>query len=56
MTGFMTILAGLAVFILVWLICREITCWYFKINKMLEVQREALAELKKINARGGSDG
>lgn len=29
------------------LICREPICWYFKINKMIELQQEILELLKK---------
>jgi hypothetical protein len=28
------------------LICREITCWYFKINKRVDLLEEILAELR----------
>lgn len=40
------ILISIAVFILVFLICREIVCWYFKINKTITVLEEIRDLLK----------
>jgi hypothetical protein len=31
------------------LLIRELICWYFKINKRVELQEKMLAELVKIN-------
>ena len=31
------------------LLIRELICWYFKINKRIELQEKTLAELIKIN-------
>jgi hypothetical protein len=31
------------------LLIRELICWYFKINKRVELQEKILAELVKIN-------
>ena len=31
------------------LLIREVICWYFKINKRVELQEKILAELVKIN-------
>ena len=31
------------------LLIREVICWYFKINKRVELQEKMLAELVKIN-------
>lgn len=39
------IFVSLFIFVLI----REIICWYFKINERLNVNKEILAELKKIN-------
>tara|TARA_R110000772_G_scaffold60095_1_gene135613 strand:- start:4417 stop:4644 length:228 start_codon:yes stop_codon:yes gene_type:complete len=33
----------------VFAIIRELICWYFKINKRVELQEKILAELVKIN-------
>lgn len=35
--------------IIVFLVCREVVCWYWKINVNLELQRDILKELKKLN-------
>lgn len=43
----------LAVTILVFLICREIVCWYWKINEALGVLRENTAELRRLNQQLG---
>ncbi|XPV75657.1 MAG: hypothetical protein ACNI27_13570 [Desulfovibrio sp.] len=45
-------LIGLAVMILIFWACREIVCWYWKINERLELQRETVRLLKKINNTG----
>nr|BFD64948.1 hypothetical protein BdHM001_36290 [Bdellovibrio sp. HM001] len=48
-----TVLVGLAIFVAImfvlFLICREIVCWYFKINEHLDLQRAILAELQRAN-------
>ena len=31
------------------LLIRELICWYFKINKRVELQEKILAELVKLN-------
>ena len=36
------------VFFSLLLLCRELWCWYLKINIRLEVQEQTLEELKKI--------
>lgn len=38
------VLVGTVVLIL----CREVTCWYFKINDMLKTQKEIAEVLNKI--------
>jgi hypothetical protein len=47
------VLIGLSLFVIVFLILREVNCWYWKINKRIELQemnnkllREILAVLK----------
>ena len=35
--------------LVVFAIIRELICWYFKINKRVELQEKILAELVKIN-------
>jgi hypothetical protein len=39
------LILALAVFLLI----REVICWYFKINKRVELQEKMLAEMVKIN-------
>jgi hypothetical protein len=34
------------------LLIRELICWYFKINKRVELQEKILSELVKINKVG----
>ena len=43
------ILVILAILFLIFLACREIVCWYWKINKTVDTLDEILAELKKMN-------
>lgn len=44
------VIALLVVFFIIltiFLICREIVCWYFKINKTVELLENILIELRK---------
>lgn len=43
----MNMLVGLAIVLLIFLICREIVCWYFKLNKINETLTEIRDLLKK---------
>ena len=43
-----------AICLAVFAIIRELICWYFKINKRVELQEKILAELVKINNKGDS--
>ena len=49
---------AIAVFIMmtlaIILLIREVICWYFKVNKRVELQEKILAELVKINNKGDS--
>ena len=47
-SGFMSFLLALAVCIILFLLCREILCWYWKINKMVSNQEEIIRLLRKI--------
>ena len=40
---------AIAVTVGVFLLLREVFCWYFKINARLDVSKQILAELKKNN-------
>ena len=46
--------------ILLWLIIRELNCWYFKINERVKLQKEMNETLKRIvdilNLPSNSDG
>ncbi len=44
----MGVLLLIAVILGVILLCREVSCWYFKINKSIELQEEANTTLRKI--------
>lgn len=39
----------LLIIVLVFLICREIVCWYWKINQSIELQKKILEKLDKID-------
>ena len=41
------VLVGLGVVLLIFLICREIVCWYFKLNKINETLTEIRDLLRK---------
>lgn len=47
------ILFGIALFVtlVVFLICREIVCWYWKINKSVQLLEQILEELKVLNRK-----
>ena len=40
----------LIIAIIVTIVCREIACWYFKINKTIELLEQMLSELRRTNA------
>ena len=46
MTSALTVIAVLFV---IFLVGREIICWYWKINRSVELMEEILQELKKLN-------
>jgi hypothetical protein len=41
------------VVIVVFALVRELICWYFKINERVDLQKKVLAELVKLNLKGG---
>ena len=43
MTG---VLIGLVIALIIFIVCRELTCWYFKINKTVELLEEIRDLLK----------
>ena len=44
-------LAALFIAIIIFLTCREIFCWYWKINKSVDLMEKILAELKRSNEK-----
>ena len=46
---FLYLILAIAVFLFI----REVICWYFKINKRVELQEKILVELAKINKEAG---
>jgi len=48
------IIISLIVLIVVFLICRELICWYFKINKRVELMEEQNELMKKMLSGGNS--
>ncbi|EFL50164.1 MAG: hypothetical protein AB7D37_14180 [Desulfovibrio sp.] len=58
--GLISFLITLAILALIFLVCREIVCWYWKINRameLLERQNLLLERIEaKISAVSGSNG
>jgi hypothetical protein len=50
-----TVFVILAVMIIIFLVCREITCWYFKINERISQQASIIKLLEDINQGNKSD-
>ncbi|PRC92723.1 hypothetical protein [Solimicrobium silvestre] len=49
-TGIAAIVIFLVITIGIFVICRELVCWYWKINKSIELQQEIAQSLKEIAA------
>lgn len=45
-----TLFVFIALFIAIFIFLREVFCWYYKINKRLEIEQQILDELRKLNA------
>ena len=45
----MVVIIGIAVGILIFLLIRELVCWYFKINDMKDLLEKILEELQTLN-------
>jgi hypothetical protein len=43
------LLIALAILVILFLIFREILCWYWKINERIELHKELIHEIKKLN-------
>lgn len=46
--GFGSVLMVLLICVIIFIVCRELICWYYKINKMVSNQEEIIRLLKKI--------
>lgn len=46
--GFGSILMVLLICAIIFIVCRELLCWYYKINKMVSNQEEIIRLLKKM--------
>ena len=46
--GFGSLLMVLLICAIIFIVCRELLCWYYKINKMVSNQEEIIRLLKKI--------
>jgi len=49
MIDLINLLICLAVIITIFLVCREIVCWYWKLNRIVEVLEDIRTEIKKGN-------
>lgn len=50
-SGFGDFLIMLIVAIVIFILCRELICWYYKINKSISNQEEIINLLKDINEK-----
>lgn len=50
-SGFGDFLIMLIVAIVIFILCRELICWYYKINKSISNQEEIIKLLKDINEK-----
>ena len=46
--GFGSVLMVLLICVIIFIVCRELFCWYYRINKMVSNQEEIIRLLKKI--------
>ena len=47
-SGFGSVLMVLLICAIIFIVCREVLCWYYKINKMVSNKEEIIRLLKKI--------
>jgi len=47
-TVFLNLIVYLAIIVGIFLLCRELICWYWKINKTISNQEEIIRLLRKI--------
>lgn len=53
--GFGSVLMVLLICAIIFIVCRELLCWYYKINKMVSNQEEMIRLLKKMVGEEESD-
>lgn len=51
-TGFIGLIFGLFIIVCIFILCRELICWYWKINKSIENQ-ERIIELLELLIKQG---
>ncbi|WP_300158346.1 hypothetical protein [Solidesulfovibrio sp.] len=54
--GLVSLLITLLVLIVIFLVCREIVCWYWKINRAVELLERQNVLLERIEARLSATG
>lgn len=47
--GSLTIIVGAIIAFCIFVLCREISCWYFKTTEIVSVLNEILKQLMKLN-------
>ena len=52
MEDLLTLIVVIAIAVLLFFVCREIICWYFKINERIRLLEEQNALLKKLLGSG----
>jgi len=50
--NFTVIIIAAIIVIIIFLICRELVCWYWKINKIVELMNEQNLLLKQLISTG----
>ena len=53
--GFGALLMLLLICVIIFIVCRELLCWYYKINKMVSNQEEMIRLLKKLAGEENDD-
>ena len=51
MEDLFSLLIGLAIVVVIFLVCREVVCWYAKINERVNLLEEQIELLKEISRK-----
>ena len=51
MDNLFSLLIGLAIVVVIFLVCREIVCWYAKINERVNLLEEQIELLREISRK-----